>query len=217
MRGAAHAVAVGSKALSLAGSCGASGRDLRLTGEQGRAWWAGCRRCGQEGSGRAPVNWAFPWPAPRQMQGQAAGRAGEPTGQGEEAPPQGLGGHHLLTETDARRPAARLCAIACTASHAALAAKRPDGRWLRPTPYLRSRMAFSISAWRRWSASSSRVSPSHVGDEQGQLRAGRGLHPPDDEPRRLRARGFSKRAGLRQRAAPGIPGCLAHTRSSRCS
>ena len=34
-----------------------------------------------------------------------------------------------------------------------------------------------------------------VGDEQGQLRAGRGLHPPDDEPRRLRARGFSKRAG----------------------
>ena len=35
-----------------------------------------------------------------------------------------------------------------------------QGRWLSPTPYLRSRMAFSISAWRRWSASSSRVSPS---------------------------------------------------------
>ena len=30
--GAAHAVAVGSKALSLADSCGASGRDLRLAG-----------------------------------------------------------------------------------------------------------------------------------------------------------------------------------------
>ena len=43
---------------------------------------------------------------------------------------------------------------------APLAAKRPEGRWLSPTPYLRSRMAFSISAWRRWSASSSRVSPS---------------------------------------------------------
>ena len=38
--------------------------------------------------------------------------------------------------------------------------KRPEGRWLRPTPCLRSRMAFSTSAWRRWSASSSRVSPS---------------------------------------------------------
>ena len=48
----------------------------------------------------------------------------------------------------------------CTASQAALAAKRPDGRWFNPTPYLRSGMAFSISAWRRWSASSSRVSPS---------------------------------------------------------
>ena len=29
-----------------------------------------------------------------------------------------------------------------------------------PTPYFRSRMAFSISAWRRWSASGARVSPS---------------------------------------------------------
>ena len=55
---------------------------------------------------------------------------------------------------------ARLWAIACTASQAALAAKRPEGRWFSPTPYLRSRMAFSISAWRRWPASSSRVSPS---------------------------------------------------------
>ena len=54
---------------------------------------------------------------------------------------------------------ARLWAITCTASQAPLAAKRPDGMWFRPTPYL-SRMAFSISAWRRWSASSSRVSPS---------------------------------------------------------
>ena len=29
-----------------------------------------------------------------------------------------------------------------TASQAALAAKRPDGKWLSPTPYFRSRMAF---------------------------------------------------------------------------
>ena len=44
---------------------------------------------------------------------------------------------------------ARLCAITWTASQAPLAAKRPDGMWFRPTPYLRSRMAFSTSAWRR--------------------------------------------------------------------
>ena len=47
-----------------------------------------------------------------------------------------------------------------TASQAPLAGKRPEGRWLSPTPYFRSRMAFSISAWRRWSASRSSVSPS---------------------------------------------------------
>ena len=41
---------------------------------------------------------------------------------------------------------ARLCAITCTASQAPLAAKRPDGMWFSPTPYLRSRIAFSISA-----------------------------------------------------------------------
>ena len=53
---------------------------------------------------------------------------------------------------------AMLWAITCTASQAALAAKRPEGRWFSPTPCLRSRMAFSISAWRRWSASSSSIS-----------------------------------------------------------
>ena len=54
---------------------------------------------------------------------------------------------------------ARLWAMTCTASQAPLAGNRPEGRWLRPMPYFRSRMVFSISAWRRWSASSSRVSP----------------------------------------------------------
>ena len=38
----------------------------------------------------------FPGPAPWKMQGQSACRAGEPSGQGEEPPPEGLGGHDLL-------------------------------------------------------------------------------------------------------------------------
>ena len=42
------------------------------------------------------------------MQGEAAGRAGEPSGKGEEPPPEGLGGYHLLTQTDARRPAGQV-------------------------------------------------------------------------------------------------------------
>ena len=84
---------------------------------------------------------------------------------------------------------AMLWAITCTASQAQLAAKRPDGMWFSPTPYLRSRIAFSISAWRRWSASSSRVSPSPVGDEaviavggeEGQLGTGAPASPADED------------------------------------
>ena len=53
-------------------------------------------------------------------------------------------------------------------------------------------MAFSISAWRRWSASSSRGVAVSIGDEgvvtvigeQRQLGAGSGLHPAHDEPYR---------------------------------
>ncbi len=37
---------------------------------------------------------------------------------------------------------ARLWAITFRASQAAFAPKRPEGRWLSPTPYLRVRMAF---------------------------------------------------------------------------
>ena len=42
------------------------------------------------------------------MQSEAAGRAGEPSGQGEEASSESLGGHHLLTQTDARGPASEV-------------------------------------------------------------------------------------------------------------
>ena len=119
-------------------------------------------------SGQGAIELGFPGPAPGQMQGEAACRAGEPSGEGEEPSPQSLGGQQVLVQTDARCPAVQVMGHhpvsstgrLCTASQAALAAKRPEGRWFNPMPYLRSRMAFSISAWRRWSTSSSRVSPS---------------------------------------------------------
>ena len=50
----------------------------------------------------------FPRPTLWQMQGEAARRAGEPSGQGEEPTPEGLGGHDLLTQTDARCPASEV-------------------------------------------------------------------------------------------------------------
>ena len=146
---------------------------------------------GREWNGSQPGQGAAELLSPRPAtgsQGQPACRAGEPSGQGEEPPPEGLGGGYPLSQTDP--PAvqrARLWAIVWTASQAPLAAKRPEGRWFSPTPYLRSRMAFSISAWRRWSLQFEQL-PVPVGDEamvavfgeEGQLGTGRRLHPPDD-------------------------------------
>ncbi len=63
----------------------------------------GKRQGAQSGQGASELG--LPRPAPRQVQCQPSRRAGEPTGEGEESPPQGLGGYHLLTQTDARRPA----------------------------------------------------------------------------------------------------------------
>ena len=57
---------------------------------------------------RGATELGFPRPALWQMQCEAAGRAGEPSGQGEEPTPEGLGGHDLLTQTDARCPASEV-------------------------------------------------------------------------------------------------------------
>ena len=42
------------------------------------------------------------------MQGEPTRRAGEPSGQGEEPPPEGLGGGYPLSQTDPRRPAGQV-------------------------------------------------------------------------------------------------------------
>ena len=76
---------------------------------------------------------------------------------------------------------ARLCDLD-RQCQAPLAAKRPDGMWFSPTPYLRSRMAFSTSA--RAMIGSSGGSPHRgrdgriaAGGEEGELGTGRRLHP----------------------------------------
>ena len=60
----------------------------------------------QLGQGAAELG--FPEPVLRKVQSEAARRAGEPSRQGEEPPPEGLGGNHLLTQADVRRPAAQV-------------------------------------------------------------------------------------------------------------
>ena len=61
----------------------------------------------QPGQGAAELG--FPRPAIRKMQGQPACRAGEPSGQGEEPPPEGLGGGYPLSQTDPRRSSGPGC------------------------------------------------------------------------------------------------------------
>ena len=60
----------------------------------------------------------FPRPVLWQMQGEAAGRSGEPSGDRAEASSEGLGGHHLLAQTDAHCPAGQqLCWRDVSAGH----------------------------------------------------------------------------------------------------
>ncbi len=107
----------------------------------------------------------FPRPTLWQMQSEAARRAGEPSGDREEAPPEGLGGHQLLAQTDASCPASEVMRHHL---HRQPGSVGGDGR--PPVPGL----------------------PVQVGDagvmavsgEEGQLGTGRGLYPPDDEPHR---------------------------------
>ena len=132
----------------LARVCG----DLRLSGG-----WVGRRRCRQAGSGmarsRAKARLNF------SAQGQRSGRCRvNRRAERVSRPAREKNRRRRVLVVAIRSPRpiravqrARLWAIVWTASQAPLAAKRPEGRWFSPTPYLRSRMAFSISAWRRWS------------------------------------------------------------------
>ena len=70
------------------------------------------RPSGREWQGSQPGQSAselvFPRPMPWEMQYEAARRAGEPTGQGEEPSPEGLGGHDRLAQTEPGRPACQI-------------------------------------------------------------------------------------------------------------
>ena len=59
-------------------------------------------------SGQGAIELGFPGSTLGQMQREAACRASEPSGEGEEPSPQGLGGYYLLAQTDARCPASEV-------------------------------------------------------------------------------------------------------------
>ena len=98
---------------------------VRWTGQAPTAPSGRQRQGSQSSEGASKLG--FPRPALWQMQSEAAGRAGEPSGQGEEAPPEGPGGHHPLVQTDARGPAGQVMGQHLDGQPAPLAAKRPEG------------------------------------------------------------------------------------------
>ena len=148
---------------ALCGSCDArDGERIRSRGLSRPGWREIAGTLGQLQAGRqagngmacsrakARLNWVSQGQRPGEMQSEAARRAGDPSHQSEDPPPEGLGGHDLLTQADAGCPAGQVNAP----SPGPPARRRwrrsaPDGMWFSPTPYLRSRMAFSTSAWRR--------------------------------------------------------------------
>ena len=59
-------------------------------------------------SGQGSIELGFPWPTLGKMQGEAARRAGDPSGEREDPTAEGFGGYQLLAQTDASRPAGQV-------------------------------------------------------------------------------------------------------------
>ena len=106
----------GGQGVSFADWVGASLGDVGVAG-----WWVRVRSAGRlpappsgwqrSQSSEGATELVFPGPALAlgKMQSEAARRAGEPSRQSEDRlSPEGLGGHHRLAQTDARRPAGQV-------------------------------------------------------------------------------------------------------------
>ena len=144
----------------------------------------------QPGEGAAEL--LLPRPAPGKMQGQPACRAGEPSGQGEEPPPEGLGGHYLLTQAAPRRPAGEVMRQHLDGQPGGVGGEAPRGEMIESHALLEVSDGILDLGVAAMVGLQFQGIPSPVGDEaviavageEGQLGTGRGLHPPDDEPHR---------------------------------
>ena len=152
---------------------------------------AGVGSAGQQSS-QGAAELGFPGPMLGQMQSEAAGRAGEPSGQGEEAPPEGPGGHHLLAQTDARGPAGQVMGHRLDGQPGAVGGEAARGEMVEADAVLEVSDGILYLGVAAMVGLQFQGFPVPVGDEaviavageEGQLGTGRGLHPPDDEPHR---------------------------------
>ena len=143
-------------------------------------------------SGQGATDLLLPRPTPGKMQGQPARRAGEPSDQGEDPPPEGLGGHDLLTQADAGCPAGQVVRHHLHRQPGAVGGEAARGEMVQPDAVLEVAYRILDLGVTAMIGLQFQGLPVPVGDEamiavggeEGQLRTGRGLHPPDDEPYR---------------------------------
>ena len=146
-------------------------------------------------SGQSGAELVLPGPALGKMKGEAACLAGEPSGQGEEASPEGLGGCRRLAQTDARGPAGQVVSHDLDGQPGAVGGEASRGEMVEPHAVLQVAdgiLDLGVAAMVSLEIQGVAVP---VGDaaviavagKQGKLGAGRGLDPPDDEPNRCGA------------------------------
>ena len=124
---------------ALCGSCDArDGERIRSRGLSRPGWreftgdvgsvagWPSGREWNGLQPGQGATELGFPRPAPGEMQSEAARRAGDPSHQSEDPPPEGLGDHGPLAQTNPRRPAGQVMA-----HHLA---RQPGAVWRRSAP-----------------------------------------------------------------------------------
>ena len=169
------------------------GGDVQLAGWRvsGRRAPSGWEWNGSQ-SGQGASDLLLPRPALGKMQGQPACGAGEPSDQGEDPPPEGLGGHDLLTQADAGRPAGQVVGHHLYRQPGAVGREAPRGHVVQPDAVLE--VAYRILDLGVAAMISLQFEglPLPVGDEaviavsgeEGELGTGCRLHPPDNEPHR---------------------------------
>ena len=164
------------------------GGDVRLS-----VGWLRHRRCRQGGSGiarsraRARLNWVSQGQCLGRCKVRRLARAGEPSRQGEEPPPEGLGGHDLLAQSDSRRPAGQVVGHRLYRQPGGVGGEAARGEMVQPDAVLE--VAYRILDLGVAAMVSLQIEhlPVPVGDEaviaiageEGQLGTRRGLHPPE--------------------------------------
>ena len=177
---------IGSRGISRPGRRGDCGDVESVAGWPSGGNGMACSRA------KARLNWVSQGQRRGEMQSEAARRAGDPSHQSEDPPPEGLGDHGPLAQTNPRRSSGPGYAPSPGPPASAVGGEARRRHVVSPTPYLRSRMAFSTLGVAAMIGLQFQRLPIAVGDEgviavsgeEGELGTGRRLHPPDNEPHR---------------------------------